>query len=136
MDNFAEKLNDHKIQFVRILPGPIEKVWGYLADGKKRGEWFASGDLPAKVGESFEMRFKHSDYSPHKSPPPEKMAEMDKNGHTSTNVLLVRDPPHRLVFTFGAEKNPNKISEVEFLLAQEGDPKDNKVRLTLTHSKI
>ena len=42
-----------------------------------------------------------------------------------------------LAFTFGGSKmNPDNISEVEFRLTQEGDPKDNKVRLTLTHSKI
>jgi uncharacterized protein YndB with AHSA1/START domain len=132
MDAFAKKFDDHTIQFVRILPGPIEKIWGYLADGKKRGEWFASGDLPAKVGESFELRFKHSDLSPHQAPPPEKMKDVDKNGHSSKNILLVFEPPHRLVFTFGPETRPGEISEVEFRLVQEGD----KVRLTLTHSKI
>jgi uncharacterized protein YndB with AHSA1/START domain len=121
---------------VRLLPGPIEKIWAFLADGKKRGEWFASGELPAKVGESFEMRFKHSDLSPHKSAPPEKMKDMDKNGHTSKNILLAFEPPHRLVFTFGPETRPGVTSEVEFRLAQEGDPKNSLVRLTLTHSKI
>jgi uncharacterized protein YndB with AHSA1/START domain len=60
------------------------------------------------------------------------MAEMDRNGHTSSNVLLAFEPPHRLAFTFGGEKNPANISEVEFRLTEEGD----KVRLTLTHSKI
>ena len=136
MDKFAEKLNEQKIQFVRILPGPIEKIFAYLWDGEKRGEWFASGAMPTMPGERFEMRFKHSDYSPHKSPPPEKMAEIDRNGHGSMNTLIAYEPPHRLAFTFGAEKHPGQVSEVEFLLAQEGDPKDNKVRLTLTHSKI
>jgi uncharacterized protein YndB with AHSA1/START domain len=136
MDAFARKSDDHTIQFVRILPGPIEKIWDFIADGKKRGEWFASGDLPAKVGETFHMHFKHSELSPHSTEPPERMKEMDKNGHGSTNTLLALEPPHRLAFTFGGEKNPNEVSEVEFKLTQEGDPKDNKVRLTLTHSKI
>ena len=52
------------------------------------------------------------------------------------NVLLAYEPPHRLVFTFGGEKGPDRVSEVEFRLEQEGDPKDNKVRFTLTHTKI
>ena len=136
MGDKATRINDSTLQFVRILPGPIEKVWDYLADAKKRGEWFASGPLPAKVGESFEMRFKHSDLSPHSAAPPPQMAEMDKNGHTSRNVLLAFEPPHRLAFTFGGEKDPAKVSEVEFRLSQEGEPADNKVRLTLTQSKI
>jgi uncharacterized protein YndB with AHSA1/START domain len=136
MSDFAEKLNDHVIQFVRILPGPIERVWDYLVDGEKRGQWFAAGPMPAKVGETFHMQFKHSNLSPLQAEPPEKMREMDRSGHSSTNVLLACEPPHRLVFTFGGEKNPANISEVEFVLQAEGDPKDNKVRLTLTHTKI
>ena len=136
MGSKATRINESTLQFVRILPGPIDKVWDYLTDAKKRGEWFASGPLPAKVGESFEMRFKHSDLSPHSAAPPPQMAEMDRTGHTSRNMLLAYEPPHRLAFTFGGEKDPAKTSEVEFRLSQEGDPKDNKVRLTLTHSKI
>jgi uncharacterized protein YndB with AHSA1/START domain len=63
-----------------------------------------------------------------------KFIEMDKAGHRSRNVLLVYEPPHRLVFSFGPDAQAD--SEVEFLLTQEGDPKDNKVRLTLNHRKI
>jgi uncharacterized protein YndB with AHSA1/START domain len=134
MDDFAKRLDNHTVQFVRILPGPIERIWEYLWDGKKRGEWFASGAMPKKAGESFEMRFKHSELSPHQAPPPEKFIEMDKTGHTATNILLAYEPPRRLVFTFGPEARG--YSEVEFRLDPEGDPKDNKVRFTLTHSKI
>ena len=136
MGDKATRINDSTLQFVRILPGPIEKVWDYLTDAKKRGEWFASGPLPARVGDAFEMRFKHSDLSPNQAPPPEQFIEMDKNGHQSRNILLAYEPPTRLAFTFGGEKDPAKVSEVEFRLSQEGNPKDNKVRLTLTHSKI
>jgi uncharacterized protein YndB with AHSA1/START domain len=92
--------------------------------------------MPSKVGETFHMQFKHSKLSPHTTEPPEKMREKARNGHSSTNVLLACEPPRRLAFTFGGEKDPNKISEVEFRLEPEGDPKDNKVRLTLTHTKI
>ncbi len=133
MANYATRPDEHTVQFVRILPGPIERIWEYLWDGKKRGEWFASGAMPTKPGESFEMHFKHSELSPHTAAPPEKMAEMDRTGHISRNTLLVYEPPHRMVFTFGPEKRV--YSEVEFRLDPEGDPKDNKVRFTLTHSK-
>jgi uncharacterized protein YndB with AHSA1/START domain len=132
MDIYGKMLDPHTVQFVRILPGPIENIWNYIADGKKRGEWFASGMLPTKVGESFELRFKHSELSPNKAPPPDKYIEMDKTGHTSTNILLACEPPHLLAFTFGPETRPGETSEVEFRLSEEGD----KVRLTLTHRKI
>jgi len=134
MDSYATRPDEHTVQFVRILPGPIERIWDYLWDGKKRGEWFASGDMPTRPGESFEMHFKHSTLSPNQAPPPEQFIEMDKTGHDSRNVLLAYEPPHRLAFTFGNEKE--FYSEVEFRLDPEGDAKNNKVRFTLTHSKI
>jgi len=134
MNDYATRPDEHTVQFVRILPGPIERIWEYLWDGKKRGEWFASGAMPTKPGESFEMHFKHNTLSPNQAPPPEKFIEMDKTGHHSRNVLLAYEPPHRLVFSFGPD--PKESSEVEFRLTPEGEPKDNKVRLTLTHRKI
>jgi uncharacterized protein YndB with AHSA1/START domain len=132
MSEFGKMIDPHTVQFVRILPGPIERIWDFLWDGEKRGQWFASGPMPAKVGEKFGMKFKHSTLSQHQAPPPDRMKEMDKTGHSSSNTLLACEPPYRLAFTFGGEKNPDKISEVEFRLEPEGD----KVRLTLTHTKI
>jgi uncharacterized protein YndB with AHSA1/START domain len=135
MSPFGVMLDPHTVQFVRILPGPIERIWDYIADGKKRGEWFASGDLPSRPGETFELRFKHSELSPNQAPPPAKFAEMDKTGHVGRERLLAIEPPRRLVMGFGLDWESGE-SEVEFLLAQEGDAKDNRVRLTLTHRKI
>ena len=134
MDSYATRPDEQSVQFVRILPGPIERIWEFLWDGQKRGEWFASGDMPTRPGESFEMFFKHSTLSPNQAPPPEKFIEMDKTGHKSRNVLLAYDPPHRLVFSFGPDAQAD--SEVEFLLTQEGEPADNKIRFTLNHRRI
>jgi uncharacterized protein YndB with AHSA1/START domain len=134
MDDFATRPDPHTVAFVRILPGPIERIWDFIADGKKRGEWFASGELPEKVGQSFTMRFKHSTLSPNQAPPPEKFIVMDRCGHTSENILLAREKPHLLVFTFGPEGRDR--SEVEIRLTYVGPPRDNKVRLTLVHRPI
>src|ERR1700743_2889037 len=101
MEDFATQLDEQTIQFVRILPGPIERVWSFLEDSEKRGQWFAKGELPAKIGEPFELRFKHSELSPHQATPPERMKEMDKSGHSADNVLVKFEPPHLLAFTFG-----------------------------------
>ena len=65
MDNYAKQIDAGTIEFVRILPGPIEKIWAYLWDSEKRGEWFCSGAMPTKPGEPFEMHFKHANLSPH-----------------------------------------------------------------------
>ena len=107
-------------------------MFAYLWDGKKRGAWFASGPMPTVPGERFHMRFKHSELSPNAAAPPERMKDVDEKGHDSTNTLTAYEPPYRLAFTFGPETRPGQVSEVEFRLKEEGD----KVRLTLTHSKI
>jgi uncharacterized protein YndB with AHSA1/START domain len=130
MDNFGKRIDAHTVQFERLLPGPVEKIWAYLTDGQKRGEWFASGALPAKAGETFELNFKHTDLSPNKAPPPERFKDMDTKGFHAKERLLALEPMHRLVHTFGEDNPPP--SEVEFLLTPEGD----QVRLTLTHRKI
>ncbi len=129
-EQFGQRIDAHTVRFERLLPGPVEKIWAFLTDGEKRGEWFASGALPAKVGETFELRFKHRDLSPNQAPPPDRFKEMDANGFVSSEKLLALEPMRRIVHTFG-ERNP-PASEVEFLLTPEG----NKVRLTLTHRKI
>ncbi len=126
--DFASVLSPTEVRFQRLLPGPIETVWAYLADSKKRGEWFASGTMEPRVGGKVTLRFKHSDLSPHKAPPPDRFKEMDATGHEWSCVVTEYDPPRRLAFTFGKEP----LSEVLFEL----EPKGDKVLLTLTHRKL
>lgn len=130
MDDFAIHPDATTVQFVRLLPGPIERVWSYLWDSDKRAQWFAGGAMPAKPGESFTLHFKHSTLSPHQSPPPPKYERTDREGRTATHVLLAAEPPHRLVFSFGPDANADP--HVEILLEPEGD----KVRLTLNHTRV
>ena len=33
MSEFATRPDEHTVQFVRILPGPIERIWEFLWDG-------------------------------------------------------------------------------------------------------
>ena len=132
-DEFGIRVDDSTVRFERVLPGPIEKIWAYLADSDKRGEWFTSGALPAKVGDSFEMQFHHADYSPHKSPPPPGYETVDREGHRMTSILLALEPPHRLAFTFGKSIEAGQYSEVDIHLTPQPD---GKIKLTLTHSKL
>ena len=133
MDTYGRLVNPQTVVFERLLPGPIERVFDYLWNEDKRKLWFTTGAMPTAPGEKFQMHWMHKNYSPNTSVPPDAMKEMDEKGHSSTNTLLVYEPPHRLVFTFGEGKyGPDNATEVEFLLKREGD----QVRLTLTHSKI
>jgi len=131
MDTYGKLINPQTVVFERLLPGPIERVFEYLWDENKRKLWFTSGAMPTTAGTRFTMRWKHSELSPNQSTPPERMKEMDEKGHSDSMTLLAYEPPTRLAFTFGESKGSD-APEVEFLLKPEGD----KVRLTLTHSKV
>lgn len=127
MKGYPEVLSPTEIRFQRLLPGPIEIVWAYLTDARKRGEWLASGPMEPRVGGKVSLRFKHSELSPNKAPPPEKYRKMDEEGHRAEETVTVFEPPHLLAFTWGGS------SEVTFELA----PRDGgEVLLTLTHRKL
>jgi uncharacterized protein YndB with AHSA1/START domain len=127
MKDYPDVLSPSEIRFQRLLPGPIETVWSYLTDARKRGEWLAGGPMEPRVGGKVALRFKHSELSPHQAPPPETYRKMDEEGHQADETVTVVEPPHRLAFTWGG------TSEVTFELSpQEG----GKVLLTLTHRRL
>jgi uncharacterized protein YndB with AHSA1/START domain len=132
MSAYGVKVNDNTVRFERLLPGPIERVFQFLWDEDKRKLWFTTGVMPKQPGERFTMHWHHRNYSPNPSTPPEHMKEIDEKGHSDIMTLLAYEPPHRLAYTFGESKHPDRPSEVEFVLTQEGD----QVRLVLTHSKV
>jgi len=129
MSAAATRQDEQTVEFVRILPGPIEHVWSYLADSDKRREWLGAGILPEHVGERFSLHIKHAEFWPDDLLADQRQS-MQRFEHKMTHTLLALEPPHRLAYTFqpdGWEEN-----RVEFRLTAEGD----KVRLTLTHSKL
>lgn len=133
MSEFGVRVDEATVRFERLLPGPIENVWPYLADSEKRGEWFTSGALPAKVGERFEMRYHHAHYSPHKSPPPPGFEAVDREEQITTSILLALEPPHRIAFSFGNSIEAGQYSEVDIRLTPQAD---GMVKLTLTHTRL
>jgi len=116
------------ICFARVLPGPIERVWSYLTESDKRGQWLATGAMEQRVGSEFQMRFHHVELSQTPVPPPERFKDFT-DGKTSTHRVLACDPPHRLTITWGHREDP---SEVTFELT----PMHDQVRLTVTHRKL
>lgn len=38
---YGEKIAEESIRFERLLPGPIERVWAFLTESDKRGQWLA-----------------------------------------------------------------------------------------------
>lgn len=123
-----QRLAPDTVCFERALPGPIERVWSYLVDSDKRGQWLASGVMETRAGSTFQMRFLHSSLSQTPSAPPERFQSFAE-GVSSSHRVIACDPPHLLAITWG---NPADPSEVTFELA----PEDGQVRPTVTHRKI
>jgi len=116
------------LRFERLLPGPIERVWAYLTESEKRGQWLSSGAMGLSVGSRFELHFHHVELSRTPVPAPQRFKD-HADGVTSQHQITACDPPRLLGFTWG---NPAQPSEVRFELTPQGD----EVRLVVTHSRL
>jgi uncharacterized protein YndB with AHSA1/START domain len=112
-----------EVRIVRLLPGPIERVWEYLTDPEKRARWFCGGALEQKAGGKAEFNMVHKKIAPDEKPPA-KYAHVQDPGVTFEGRVLQCEPPRLLVYTFGSED-----SVVTFDLTTQG----KQVQLVLTH---
>lgn len=112
-----------EVRLVRLLPGPIERVWDFITDPEKRARWFCGGMLEQKVGGRFVFAMHHKNLAPDETPPAE-YAKVQDPGVTFEGRVLQCEAPRLLVFTFGGDD-----SVVTFDLQPEGD----KVRLLVIH---
>ena len=124
MNEFGIVTHPDTVRIERLLPGPIERVWDYLTDSKKRGTWLATGKMELRVGGKVELNFHHADLSAEKTPP-EKFKKMER-GHIMDGTITACDPPRLLSYTFG------EAGEVTFELT----PKGKNVLLVLTHRRL
>src|SRR5690606_16162153 len=67
-DGHGARLDAQSIRFERLLPGPIERVWAWLADADKRARWLAGGELPRQPGQTFELHFNHATLTAESAP--------------------------------------------------------------------
>lgn len=123
MDKNGTLINDHTMQFVRVLPGPIEKVWEYLTDEKKRALWFAGGDISLKPGGEMKLVFFNSKLGSPSEPTPEKYKDFG-DGFESIAIVKTSEPPRLLVL------------EWEGLVTFKLEEMDDQVKLTLTHENL
>lgn len=121
-DSHAELTQTGEIRLVRLLPGPIERVWGYLTDPEKRGRWFAGGPMELRAGGKLRLFFRHANIAPHETPPADYQKWHDPGEHMDGTVLRC-EPPRLLSYTFGEK------CDVTFELTAQGD----QVLLVLTH---
>jgi uncharacterized protein YndB with AHSA1/START domain len=124
MNEFGVVTEARTVRMERRLPGPIERVWEYLTDSKKRGKWFAPGTMELRVGGKVELNFNHADLSAEKIPPEKYKDKVC--GVSMQGIITACEPPRLLSFTFG------DAGEVTFELT----PKGKDVLLVLTHRKL
>jgi len=122
-DSYAEFPVRGELRIVRLLPGPIERIWEFLTDPEKRSRWFAGGVTEPRAGGKIEFVMHHSKLSPGETPP-EKYAQVHEPGVTFEGRVLRYEPPRVLSYTFGDEE-----SQVTFELTPQGD----QVLLVVTH---
>jgi len=120
--DFATVAGPGAVRIQRLLPGPIERIWDYLADGDRRRQWLASGDMPAQKGAAFELVWRNDELTD----PPGRKPEGFGEEHRMQSRILEFDPPRRLAFTWG------ESGKVAFELEPRGD----KVMLTIHHEGI
>lgn len=128
MIEFGEVVGEGAVRFERLFPGPIERVWAYVTESEKRGEWLAPGPMELRVGGAVELCFRHADLSPAVEETPEQFKRYE--GHVLRGRVTLCEPPRRLAFTW--DDDPADGSEVTFELTPRGD----KVHLRLTHRRL
>lgn len=130
LNDYGELTAPGEVRFVRLLPGPIERVWSYLTDPEKRATWFAGGPMELRVGGRVELKFRHVQLAPDETPPDE-YREYHDPGATMEATITQLDPPRLLAYTWEGD-TPKENSEVVFQL----EPQGAQVRLVLTHRRL
>lgn len=123
-DQHATFTGPAEVRMIRILPGPIDRVWHYLTDPEKRARWFAGGPMELRAGGKMQLQFRHKEIAPDETAP-EDYKQHHETGHSMDGTVLRCEPPHVLAFTFGSDAE----SEVTIELTPQGQ----NVQLVLTH---
>jgi uncharacterized protein YndB with AHSA1/START domain len=129
MNEYGELLDGNTVRFVRLLPGPIERVWSYLTESDKRAQWLCAGDVETEVDGHVDMHLHNVTLSSAEDiPRPEKYSDMPEKMSFEGRVTRC-ERPYVLAHTweFGDER-----SEVCYEL----EAQDDKVRLVLTHRRL
>jgi len=129
MNEYVEVVETGVVRIERLLPGPIERVWAYLTESEKRGQWLATGEMELKTGGKVIHDFQHGNLSEEPDPIPERYCNME--GGTSMEGTVTKiDPPRLLAYTWA--ETVEESTEVTIEL----DVKDDQVLLTLTHRHL
>jgi uncharacterized protein YndB with AHSA1/START domain len=110
------------LKILRLLPGPIERVWAYLTKSDLRRQWLAAGEMEMRVGAPVELVWRNEELT---DPPGQRPAGFNEE-HRMHSRIIELDPPRKLAIAWGAS------GEVSFEL----DPQGDEVLLTLIHRRL
>ncbi len=108
------------VRFERLLPGPIERVWAYITESKKRATWLAAGEFDLKVGGKIELNFDNA------SLPNDVVTPAQTSRHTFHGEITRLEPFRVLAHTWDWDGKPSDV-------LYELTPKGKDVLLTVTH---
>lgn len=123
MNKYGKLLSPTSLQFERLLPGPIERVWEFLTDVDKRAKWFTGGTSTLETGGTIEFVFNNNQLSKPKDSPPKKYEEFG-DVFISHAKVIESEAPHLLIIKW------------EGVVTFKLEPQGEEVKLTLTHEKL
>jgi uncharacterized protein YndB with AHSA1/START domain len=122
MTERATLMKPSTIRFERLLPGPVERVWAYLTESKKRATWLAAGEFDLRLGGRIELHFDNNSLSDETAPP----GAMGTGKHMAEGKITRLEPLRALAYTWSWS---GKVSEVTYELT----PRGKDVLLTIQH---
>ena len=125
MNDRATLIKPSTVRFERLLPGPIERVWAYLVESKKRATWLAAGEFDLRVGGKVELHFDNECLTEEKAPPGARGA----GKHTATGTITRLEPMRLLSHTWSWEGGGSEVT-------YELTPKGKDTLLVITHRRV
>lgn len=117
MNDHATFIKPSTVRLERLLPGPVERVWAYLTESKKRATWLAAGEFDLRLGGRIELIFENDKLSDER-----RGAGMRRFEGKITRL----EPLRALAYTWNWD---GRDSEVLYELT----PKGKDVLLTIEH---
>jgi uncharacterized protein YndB with AHSA1/START domain len=122
LDTYGALTEPTTLEIMRLLPGPIERVWAYLTESELRRKWLAAGEMEMKVGALFEFVWRNDELTN----PPGQRPPGFSDEHRMQSRITELDPPRKLAITWEGS------GEVSFEL----EPMGNRVLLTVIHRRL
>lgn len=122
MNDRATLIKPSTVRFERLLPGPIERVWAYLVESKKRATWLAAGEFDLRVGGKIELHFDNECLTEEKAP----AGALGAGKHSATGRITRLEPMRLLAHTWSWEGGDSEVT-------YELTPKGKEVLLTIHH---